>query len=137
MSVLSMSFIALLAGVLIVYYLVPQRLRWTVLLAASMIFYLTAGVNSLVYMLVTSVAVYASACYMQRVADEQKAYFKANKLSREEKAAIRQKNRKKRKGSMLAALAVSLGLLCLWASPSYLICCSWAFSSTTALPWSR
>ena len=112
MSVLSMSFIALLAGVLIVYYLVPQRLRWTVLLAASMIFYLTAGVNSLVYMLVTSVAVYASACYMQRVADEQKAYFKANKLSREEKAAIRQKNRKKRKGSMLAALAVSLGLLC-------------------------
>lgn len=112
MSVLSVSFISLLAGVFLVYYLFPQRHRWIVLLCASIIFYLAAGVGSLIYMLITSVAVYAAALGMQRLADQQKAYFKANKLSREEKAAYRKQTKKKRKACLLAALAVSLGLLC-------------------------
>ena len=112
MSVLSVSFISLLAGVLIAYYLFPQRNRWIVLLGASMIFYLAAGAGSLVYMLITSVTVYISACMMQRLSDQQKAYFKENQLSREEKAAFRKHTRKKRKACLLAALAVSLGLLC-------------------------
>lgn len=114
MPVLSVSFISLLAGVFIVYYLFPQRHRWIVLLAASLIFYLAAGAGSLVYMLITSVSVYASACIMQRVSDGQRAYFKANKLSREEKSTIRNKNRRKRKACLIAALAVNLGLLCLF-----------------------
>lgn len=112
MPVLSVSFISLLVGVFIVYYLFPQRHRWIILLAASMIFYLAAGVGSLFYMLVTSVAVYVSACCMQRISDQQKAYFKANKPGREEKAAIRRQNKRRRKACLLAALAVSLGLLC-------------------------
>ncbi|MBR5302119.1 MAG: MBOAT family protein [Clostridia bacterium] len=112
MSVLSVSFISLLAGVFIVYYLFPQRHRWIVLLCASLIFYLAAGAGSLVYMLITSAATYAAALGMQRLADRQKAHFKANKLSREEKAAYRKTTRKKRKACLLAALAVDLGLLC-------------------------
>ena len=112
MPVLSVSFISLLVGVFIVYYLLPQRFRWIVLLAASMIFYLAAGAGSLVYMLITSVTVYVSALSMQRAADRQKAHFKANKLSREEKAAYRKTNRRKRKFCLIAALTVNLGLLC-------------------------
>ena len=112
MPVLSVSFILLLAGVLILYYLVKQKYRWMVLLAASTVFYLAAGISSFVYMLITSIAVYAAALGMQRIADEQKAYFKANKPGREEKAAIRKQNRRKRKACLLGALGVSLGLLC-------------------------
>lgn len=112
MPVLSVSFISLLVGVFIVYYLFPQRYQWIVLLAASLIFYLASGAGSLVYMLVTSVTVYISARLMQRISDQQKAYFKANKLSREEKSAVRKQNRRKRKACLLAALAVNLGLLC-------------------------
>ena len=112
MSVISAPFIALLAGVFVVYYCFPQKHRWMVLLAASMIFYLASGVSSLVYMLITSAATYAAACVMQRITDGQKAHFKANKPAREEKAAIRKANRKKRLACLLAALAVDLGLLC-------------------------
>ena len=114
MPLLSVSFISLLAGVLIVYYLLPQKCRWIALLAASMIFYLASGAGSLVYILITSVAVYAAAYAMQRITDQQKAYFKANKLSREERAAVRKQNRRKQKTCLVAALAVSLGLLCLF-----------------------
>ena len=112
MPVLSVSFISLLVGVFILYYAFPQRHRWIVLLAASLIFYLASGAGSFIYMLITSAAVYAAACFMQRVSDEQKAYFKANKLSREEKSAIRKQNKRKRKTCLIAALAVNLGLLC-------------------------
>ena len=107
MPVLSVSFMALLVGVFVVYYLMPQRCRWMVLLAASMIFYLAAGLSSLFYMLITSVTVYASACLMQRMAKEQKAYFKANKLSREEKAAYRRRTKRRRKAALIFTLAVS------------------------------
>ena len=67
MPVLSVSFMALLVGVFVVYTLFPQRHRWVVLLAASLIFYLAAGVGSLVCMLITSVTVYASACAMRLI----------------------------------------------------------------------
>lgn len=111
MPVLSVSFILLLVGVFVVYYLFPQRHRWIILLAASLLFYLAAGTSSFMFMLTTSVTVYASACYMQRVADRQTAYFKANPLSREEKSAIRKRNHKKRKACLILTLAVNLGLL--------------------------
>ena len=109
MSVISVSFISLLVSVFILYYLMPRRFRWMVLLAASTVFYLASGAGSFVYMLITSVTVYAAARFMQHVSDEQKAYFKANKLTREEKAAVRKKNRRIRKACFIGALAVSLG----------------------------
>ena len=112
MSVISVSFVSLLVSVFIVYYLMPKRCRWMVLLAASTVFYLASGAGSFVYMLITSVTVYAAARFMQHVSDEQKVYFKANKLTREEKAAVRKKNRRIRKACFIGALAVSLGLLC-------------------------
>lgn len=112
MPVLSVSFMALLVGVFVVYTLFPQRHRWVVLLAASLIFYLAAGVGSLVCMLITSVTVYISACAMQRVSDGQKAYFAANSLTREEKAAVRSQSRRRRRACLIAALVVNLGLLC-------------------------
>ena len=112
MSVLSVSFIALLIGVFVFYYLCPQQKRWIVLLAASMIFYLAASAGSIIYILITSVVTYISSRLMQQISDQQTAYFKENKLNREEKAAIRKQNTRKRKACLIAALAVNLGLLC-------------------------
>ncbi|MBP3656199.1 MAG: MBOAT family protein [Clostridia bacterium] len=112
MPVLSVSFMALLVGVFVLYYLFPQRHRWIVLLAASMVFYLSAGAGNVVYILITSATVYAAARVMERIADGQKAYFKANKLTREEKTAVRVQNKRRRRACLIAALAVNLGLLC-------------------------
>ena len=112
MPVISVSFVLLLVGVFAAYYLLPQPHRWMALLAASLLFYWTAGVSSLAFMLVTSVSVYASACWMQRIADGQKALFKAQALSREEKAAIRKQNQRRRKAILIGTLVLNVGLLC-------------------------
>lgn len=114
MSLLSSSFLLLLLGTLILYYLVPKKHQWVILLLASTVFYLAAGVRSFFYLLTTSVTVYAATRLMQRISDGQKAYFKENKPSREEKAVIRKQNGAKRKAILIAALAVNLGLLCVF-----------------------
>ena len=46
MSFASLSFVALVALSVVLYYLVPKRGQWVILLLASMVFYLSGGVKS-------------------------------------------------------------------------------------------
>lgn len=50
MNILSFEFLAFVAGVVVVFYLLPQRFRWVVLLAASLGFYLCGGWQGTVYL---------------------------------------------------------------------------------------
>lgn len=63
----SINFIFFLLIVTFVYYIVPQMLRWILLLAASTIFYISAGVEKLPFVVVTSLIVYLSAKKMNIV----------------------------------------------------------------------
>lgn len=54
MSILSFEFLAFVAAVVLAFYLVPRKIRWTVLLAASMGFYLLGGVPGTIYLLAVS-----------------------------------------------------------------------------------
>ena len=61
MSILSLEFIALTLATVIVYYIVPLKVRWCVLLAASAVFYAMAGWQSCVWIvLVTAITFFAS-----------------------------------------------------------------------------
>ena len=59
-SFLSFYFIVFVLLLLFVYYLVPGRVQWVVLLAGSIAFYSTAGVNTLVFVLMMSFIVYCA-----------------------------------------------------------------------------
>ena len=64
MSILSLEFLILMAVLLVVYYCLPVRQRWLVLLAASLVFYAGAGVHGLVYLGVVSLITWAGGLYM-------------------------------------------------------------------------
>ncbi len=64
MSAISLEFPLLCAGVLAVYYLVPGRWQWRVLLAAGGLFYWSQGPENLGYMLVTILTTYAASLYL-------------------------------------------------------------------------
>ena len=55
MAFTSFSFLLFAAAVIIAYYLVPRKAQWWVLLAASYVFYFTAGVKYLIFILLTTV----------------------------------------------------------------------------------
>ena len=109
----SYSFIGFMAVLLLAYYLVPKKCQWPLLLAASYIFYFLAGAGYLVYILVTTLTVYFAARMIDRNAGRQSDYLKEHKaeLSKEEKKAYKEKQRKVRLRWMILCLLLNLGIL--------------------------
>lgn len=64
MSFLSFTFLIFVLAVFCLYYIVPYPLQWVVLLAASLLFYLTFDLRSVVFLLASTAAVYAAALYI-------------------------------------------------------------------------
>ncbi len=115
MAFTSFSFLLFAAAVIAAYYLVPQRFQWWVLLIASYAFYLTAGPEYLVFILLTTVTTYFTARHMGKALEEQDAYLAAHKkeMSREEKKAYKGKVKSANRKWMIGCLVFNFGMLTL------------------------
>lgn len=60
MSIVSPSFLFLIFATVFIYYLVPSRHQWKVLLAASILFYIFAGWSAALFVLITATTIYAA-----------------------------------------------------------------------------
>lgn len=61
MNILSLNYLVLVGCCFFVYYLMPLGIRWTVLLAASLVFYVQSGWQGLVYLLTLTGITYCAA----------------------------------------------------------------------------
>lgn len=113
MGFTSVAFLGFLALTLLVYYLIPQRFRWAVLLAASYAFYLLNGVKQVVFLIFTTVVTYAAGRMMQRIRDGYRTNTEneGQPLTREEKQAQKKELNGKIRTVKVAALLIDLGLL--------------------------
>lgn len=116
MSITSFPFFFFVCAVLLVYFLVPKRCQWIVLLVASCTFYLSYGAKYILYVLFTSTSVYFATCGMQKITNEQNAFLKGEgkTLEKEEKNAFKVKNKLRKKRLMLFVLLANIFLLCLF-----------------------
>ena len=123
MSITSFPFFFFVCAVLLVYFLVPGRFQWIVLLAASCAFYLSFGAKYILYVLFTATSVYFAARGIQRIADEQRAFLKGEgrTLEREEKNAYKARNQKRKKRLMLCALLANLLVLGVFKYADFLL----------------
>ena len=113
MAFTSFSFLLFAAAVIVLYYLVPQRFQWWVLLIASYAFYVTAGPEYLVFILLTTVSTYFTARKMSKALEVQDAYLAAHKkeLSREEKKEYKARVKSANRRWMIACLLFNFGML--------------------------
>lgn len=107
----SAAFLGFLAAVLLLYYLVPKKIQWIVLLAGNALFYACAGLSGLIYLFGASLAAWIGTNLMAKSFLRQKVYLKENDLSREEKKAYRQKMGRKRTVIMAVTISVLIGVL--------------------------
>lgn len=109
----SYSFLGFIAALFILYYLIPKKFQWPLLLAASYVFYFIAGPDYLIYILVTSLTVYYAALRIEQNADRQSGYLKAHKeeLSKDEKRSYKEGQKKIRLRWMIGCLLLNLGIL--------------------------
>lgn len=95
----SYEFILFIIIIFILYYIVPKKVQWMLLLAASYVFYSFAGIKYVGYILTTTISTYFASKrigILQRTGAE---YIKENKaeLSREERKAYKARIKKKQR----------------------------------------
>ncbi len=52
MSIISIQFVSLVAVLVLLYFTLPQKCRWVLLLLASALFYISGGVKGCLYIVV-------------------------------------------------------------------------------------
>lgn len=75
MGYLSIDFFILVCIVLIVYYHIPHKYQWQILLIASLIFYTSLGIDFLPFLLFVSASTYFGAIIMKRMKQQKKWIF--------------------------------------------------------------
>lgn len=111
MQLTSIGFLLFAAVLLLAYYLVPKKAQWCLLLLASYVFYLCAGMQYLVFILFTTVVTWLVTTYISRLYKKQESYFLQNELTREEKKAYKTRTRKRCKAPMLVSVIANFAVL--------------------------
>lgn len=119
MSVVSYSFLLFLLIVCLVYYIVPKKWQWVVLLAAGILFYAAAGIAYLAVVGLTALVVYGCSLLLQKNLDHQEAMLR----DADRKAARKIKNemKQKRKRVLVLALFVVIGILVVFKGSDFVI----------------
>ena len=113
----SYEFIIFLLLVFVLYYLIPKKGQWILLLLANFAFYAYADVRYPLFLIMTATTVYGAArwitCYSREL-EQYKQQIKSGEIpkpTREEKKQFRKKIQNKKKWVMLICLFVNLGIL--------------------------
>ena len=120
----SYGFIAFLAVLFVLYYLIPKRFQWLLLLAADIVFYACAGWKGLCFMAATVVVSWAATNLMGASLAKQKAFLKSDEgkaLERAERKAYKKQCEKRRKVIFVLALVADLGILAALKYTNFLI----------------
>lgn len=104
----SYEFLGFITILLLLYYVIPQRFQWMLLLAFSAFFYYAADPTYLLYIGTTIVTVWFAACKMSEHPDKVPAHLE---LSREEKKAYKKEQKKIRGRWMWCCLLLNVGIL--------------------------
>lgn len=113
MSFTSFEFFCFLAVTLLLYYIIPKKLQWGLLLVASFIFYAFAGGFYLPYILVTILSSYIVSMIIKKNTDREKLYLQENKatLDKEQRKKHKANEKKKRFFVLIIGLVINFGML--------------------------
>ncbi len=109
----TLKFLVFFIAVFIGYYIVPKKLQWLVLLAASIYFYLCASVKYVMFVLMASLITYLGAFMLDKLEAKQRTYLHENKesLSKEAKKIYKAKVEKKKKVVITLTVLGTLSML--------------------------
>lgn len=107
------SFILGVPLLFLVYFLLPQRFRWMLLLLASYGFYACSGLENLLFILTTTLSTYGFARLLEVLAKQRNETLAAHKTewSRDAKKAYRDKANKQRFVWLMVCIVLNFGIL--------------------------
>ncbi|MDO4805051.1 MAG: MBOAT family O-acyltransferase, partial [Lachnospiraceae bacterium] len=114
MAVFSLHYIVFIGIAVLLYYLVPKKYQWVILLLASIAFYyISGGLKAGLFITVTIITTFCGALAMNRISESARLEIKASEtpLSRDEKKQIRAKAHSRKHKVFLATLLINLDML--------------------------
>ncbi|MBQ4313089.1 MAG: MBOAT family protein, partial [Clostridia bacterium] len=99
--------------VVVLYYIVPKRFQWCLLLLASYAFYLFSGIKQVVFILATTAITYFAGIIMQKMRDEHRSKVASlgDTISKEEKRSMKKEVSARIHKVQVAAVLLDLGIL--------------------------
>lgn len=117
------EFILFLLMTVILYYVVPKKWQWKLLLVANAAFYFAAGVTGFLYMGATILSAYIVSLRIDKINVTEKEQVKANKgqWSKEDKKLYKEKMKKKRGRWLILGLLFNFGILAVLKYTNFII----------------
>ncbi len=109
----SYSFIGFILVLFVVYYLVPRRIQWMLLLFSSYLFYFLASPEYLIYISLTTVSTFLAAFWIDHLAAVHQEHLAAHKssLTRDERKAGKEALKRRQRRYLVACMLLNFGLL--------------------------
>lgn len=111
MTFLSGIFFVFLLLTVAAYFIVPLGVRWIVLLVASLIFYISSGIEMVPFLLAAALISYLAALSMSRIYEREAAWVKETSPAREEKRAHMLESKRACRRILITALVPVIGIL--------------------------
>ncbi len=113
MSFTSFSFLLFVAIVVVAYYVVPKKVRWVLLLAASYAFYLISSANTLAFLVATTLVTFFGGKFLGRVNAETRSAIAegGSSLDRAAKKELKSAAKKRKRGVVALVLVIDFGIL--------------------------
>ena len=113
MSFTSYGFIAFIAILIAVYYIVPKKFQWILLLAASYFFYAFSGLRNFAFIIAATLSCYFVARIIEKrkLREDEIVASKKDVMDKDLRKAFRAREKKKRFWILLGGLVFNLGIL--------------------------
>lgn len=112
MSVLLLVlYILFFTVVLLLYFLVPKKYRYIVLLTASLLFYAVYSKFMIIFILVTILTIYFAAMLMTSLDEKLAKKISEGAFEKDEKKSLKSKNKLKKKWIMVAGIVINIAIL--------------------------
>ena len=109
MELTSLYFFAFVLFTCFIYYIIPKKAQWIILLIASLIFFVASSGILTLYMLAATLIIYLGALWINKRAEE--FNIKKNELTKSERKATKQKLKKAQKCRLAFIVIAVLGIL--------------------------
>ena len=109
MTIISIYFMAFVAAVCMVYFLLPKKIKWAWLLLASYIYYFLSSKKLTIFLVITTISVYFITRAIHKINETTK--LKCEGKEKEEKKIIKNKAINKKKLLVFFAILINFGIL--------------------------
>lgn len=108
MTIVSLKFLAFVVALLIIYYLIPKRFRWIILLLGSIIFYYLSSKLLICFILLSSAIIYLLGLVLDKYNNKTKKVNDFKKLNDDQKKLLKDEYKKIKRRYLLLGILLNI-----------------------------